>query len=408
MEGLGLEAEAVIEEINATQIERARDPNFTLPAQTRQEVFQSAAATAGAFEIFSTTLNDSFDKGGDLIEEGGGGDDNISSILKQKLDKALQYLQQFVPGFVQDFVSKTKSAIAMKMKELGLDVDLQKVFGFATFASIVICFVELLKHRRDGKSWKDAMNNSMGTLVPSFITMSSLAFIRKLSEPAVMKGVIQGMAIELSEEYLSLLSSSLITVVVTALCTVGRRLVILCKRPEPLSLKVVLKEVLMTLGDSLQQSIPEVTVYAGVAALCSPWATLVLTCGLSVMFADIREMSRQRNEYFVTTMAWYTMDIVLYIPRAVVSTLFRVDAAECRDTRYPDSLLCPITMELLDDPVYFHGMVVSRGAAMRQIRERGRDFWNVPLDMTGDITRHVEPLPRVAAIVRRARLQTVF
>jgi hypothetical protein len=63
-------------------------------------------------------------------------------------------------------------------------------------------------------------------------------------------------------------------------------------------------------------------------------------------------------------------------------------------------------MELLDDPVFFHGMVVSRSAAMSQIAVNGRDFWNVPLDMPEDPDRHLQAMPRLAEMVNRARLQT--
>ena len=409
MDGLGREAAAVVKEFRRTQVTKAKDPSYSyeLPAQTQIEVKQCAAATVSGFESFLDKLSDDGMEKGFANEGTAAADDNVSSsAMKQKLDEALAWLAENMPEFAKDFTKNTKNAISMKLKELGDSIDVTKVFGFAMFASVTICFVELMKYRREGMGWGEAMQKSVGTLIPSALTMSTIGIFRELSKPAVMKGIAQSMAIELGEEFLSLLTSSVITVIVTALWSVGRRLVVLFQRPQRPSFTEVLKEILLALGDSLQQTLPQVAVYAGVAYLCPAWATLLLSFGLSVVFADIREISRQRNEYFITTMAWYTIDIVLYIPRTVISTMFQVDKSECKDTRYPESLICPITMELLDDPVFFHGMVVSRSAAMAQIAVYGRDFWNVPLDMPQDLDRHLQAMPRLANIVNRARLQT--
>jgi hypothetical protein len=405
MDRLGREAAAVVEEFRNTQVERARDPRYGLPAQTQFEVKQCAAATASGFESFLDKLSDDgMEKG--FANEGADDDDISSSAMKQKLDEALAWLGKHMPKFAKNFAKNTKNAISMKLKQLGGSINLTRVFGFAMFASVTICFVEFMKYHREGMDWSEAMMKSMGTLLPSALTMSALGIFRKLSEPAVMKGIAQSMAIEMGEDFLSLITSSVITVIVTALWSVGRRLVVLFQRPQRPSFTEVLKEILLALGDSLQQTLPQVAVYAGIACFCPAWASLLLSFGLSVIFADIRETSRQRNEYFITTMAWYTIDIVLYIPRTVISTMFQVDRSECEDTRYPESLICPITMELLDDPVFFHGMVVSRSAAMSQIAVNGRDFWNVPLDMPEDPDRHLQAMPRLAEMVNRARLQT--
>lgn len=162
-------------------------------------------------------------------------------------------------------------------------------------------------------------------------------------------------------------------------------------------------------GDRLLRSFASNAVkgalFGAVAFFCPVPVTVAVCVFGAFAENDMRQKYKDLNQPYYISLAKFVWGTVTYVPRSMIGIFTasenQAELEDCRadmlDKHCP-SLVCSVTYERLEDPVYLNGAVVSRYIAERQVNQLGRDFYN-DCEVT---LEDIKPLPEFARLLRKA------
>jgi hypothetical protein len=146
--------------------------------------------------------------------------------------------------------------------------------------------------------------------------------------------------------------------------------------------------------------------YGAVASFC-PTPITVLVCIFGAFAEDdMRQKDRDLNQPYYISLGDFIFRTAMFVPYTMYDMLLATDEEmadvdnfrlELFDRNCP-ALVCSVTYDVLDDPVYLNGAVVSRYIAERQVNHLGRDFYN-DREVTLD---DIKELPEFRRLLRKA------
>ena len=162
-------------------------------------------------------------------------------------------------------------------------------------------------------------------------------------------------------------------------------------------------------GDKMLRSFVSNSFKAALYGTVAFYGAVPLTVAVCVFGAfaeeDMRQKYRDHQQPYLTSLGKFLWRSVTFVPCSMYNIAFASDDETRRliDLRreliedHCPSLICSVTDEKLENPVYLNGLVVSRNIAVRQINSKGRDFYNEEA-----VLEDIKELPEFERLLRKA------
>lgn len=316
-----------------------------------------------------------------------------STHLSEGISKSVPVTKEKIISIVPDY---WKDSIRTQLDALpDVPAEVTHVVMFTTLSSIML-FCQCLG---DGQTRAEACR----TVIYSAPAMAGfgviVAAIQKYVGVPLVKNIVQGLMAEADVVEIGLLGSCVSSFFVGITWDVIGNCMQLKKDGK-----------WGDFGDRLLHSFASNSVkailYGAVAFFC-PVPMTVLICIFGAFAEDdMRQKYRDLKQPYYVSLGDFIFRTVMYVPHSMYDILFATDdeVENLEDFRLElferncPALVCSVTYEVLDDPVYLNGAVVSRYIAERQVNHLGTDFYNNGMVTLADI----KELPEFRRLIRKA------
>lgn len=307
--------------------------------------------------------------------------------------KAMEILNKYCPVKAKEWITSLQESVTKAINKItDGDPQKKKFFALIVFSLVIAMTSAFISSRDNDLTYTETLQQMLMTVFPTITFGALFACIQSLSANQLILGLkyaTQALAVETFESTLSLLASGLVGFFVTILWDVFVAIYDnYDKNHSAIDWILLLGKSLLT---SFEHNSLQAACCTAVAYLCPAWATVLICAFASIYISQLKETSKMRNESIYYTVSRTTWSYIAVIPQTLWYSLvgypaFRGD--------YPEVFLCEMTFELLNDPVFFRGYIVSRYVAERRIDEYGRDFYNLPA--TAD---DIIPMPQLSNVI---------
>lgn len=318
--------------------------------------------------------------------------------LNELATKAMEIFNKYCPVKAKEWIASLQENIKLAVNKItNGNPQMKKAFAVIVFSLVVAIASAFISSRDNDLSYIETLKQMLMTVFPTLAFGALFACLQYLGTSQLiigLKAATQALAVETFENTLSLIASGMIGFFVTILWDLFVAIY------DNFNQNLSITDWVMLLGKSLLSSFQHNSLQAicctTVAYLCPAWATVCICVVASVYISHLKEIARIRNENFYYTASTVTWSYISFIPQTLWYTLVGYPVFK---GEYPDVFLCEVTYELLQDPVFFRGYIVSRQVAHRRVEDYGRDFYNLPA--TPD---DILPIPQLDAVINKVRL----
>mmetsp|Transcript_17204 Transcript_17204/g.28789 ORF Transcript_17204/g.28789 Transcript_17204/m.28789 type:complete len:379 (+) Transcript_17204:16-1152(+) len=310
---------------------------------------------------------------------------------------ALQGAEAIVEAVVNLFSKDWQGYIRAQFAALpDMPGEAKLIFVFTTLSSLVL----FCKCRNEGQSFTEAMKSALGTVAPYAGIATMLATIQKYIGNPLAKNIMQGLMAEADVVATGILGASISGFIAGMTWDLVENCMKLKKNGD-----------WRDFGDRMLKSFvsnaTKGVIYGAIAVFCPVPLTVAVCIFGAFAEADMLEKFKDHKQPYVVSLGQFVWRTVTYVPYSMYDLLiasedevkeqyaYRLELLEC----HCPSLVCSVTYEILDDPVFLNGAVVSRDIAERQVNQLGRDFYN-----DREVTlEDIKELPELARLVRKAK-----
>jgi hypothetical protein len=325
-------------------------------------------------------------------------DPAFAEKFNQLAAKALKIFNKYCPEKAKVWITSLQDNISKAMNKItNGDPQKKKIFAVMIFSLVIAMASAFISSRDNDLTYTETLQQMLLSIFPTLSFGALFSLMQTLGAHQLivgLKAATQALAIETFESTLSLIASGLIGFFVTILWDIF--VTIYDNSGKGHSMMDWIGLLGQSLLTSFQHNSLQALSCTAIAYICPAWATILICAFTSISIAQLKETARQRNESIYFTASKAALEIIAFVPQTLWYTFvgYPVFRGE-----YPEVFLCEVTYELLDDPVFFRGYVVSRSVAQRRLNDSGRDFYNMPA--TPD---DVLPIPKLKTIVDNVRL----
>eukprot|EP00750_Incisomonas_marina_P032850 INCI9382.2.p1 GENE.INCI9382.2~~INCI9382.2.p1 ORF type:complete len:380 (+),score=83.35 INCI9382.2:256-1395(+) len=286
--------------------------------------------------------------------------------------------------------NKTHAPAAKKVERSFLD----RVKGFGTplkngalcglFAAAVASTITIFRCRKKDLSWTETMSALKNPATVSFFAGFFASLLTDGISTAI-GGAATAIGVELAESVCNAVGGCFVGLILGSIVDAGLSTLRQRGQNQQSIFKAFASEYNKAFLRNWVTAIP-----ISVVGFFSPaWFTIVFGVAAKTFDQYVHDLAEKRNQSKLKTLGQVLTDAVLFVPRVVSGW-----AAPIPDREYDDALVCDITDELLQDPVYLNGYFVEKAVAERQVRT-GVGFYNEPITAAD-----IKEVPSLRSVVR--------
>jgi hypothetical protein len=332
--------------------------------------------------------------------------DNHSSFT-QKLNKlaadAIKILNKHFPEKAKEWVASLQDALHEAMKKLPkVNPQLKIYFSTLVFSLVIAITAAIVSSRENDLTLTEILQEMLNSVFSTAAFGGFFELMRYLGSHQLIVGlktITRALAIETFSSTLSLLASGLIGYFITILWDIFVAIHSDLNRNHSMMGWVFF--ICKSLFNSSLDNSLQLLACSTIALLCPAWATLLISFLVSIPILQLKETARHRNESIYFTASRATWNIIAFIPETLWYTLVGYPT-RTSIAQYPQAFLCESSSELLEDPVFFRGYIVSRSVAQTRVERDGCDFHGLPAT-----SADVIPIPTLKAIIEKFRRQVI-